>query len=181
VKVSKEELDSLLKRKPVYEDGESFRLTFFDELSIHENAVKGSSHLSNHELKMRMLRDGGELFHRAYKGDREAVSELAVLARNLANDLNLLAKRQHEIVRQIAKSDDEWPVVLSLIDKNKHAESWQDFFEDTLKLGEDSFCCTDRRQKIDLTIIWNRYVWFALKAMRLNRTIVPLLRETCKS
>jgi hypothetical protein len=175
-----EKLQSLLKRKPIRE--ESFSLTFWDELSIHESAVKGSSNFSNRKLKMRMLRDGGELFHRAYEGDPDAVSELAVLTRNLANELNLLAKQRPLLVREITKSYDEWPVVLGLIDKKKDAENWYGFFKETLKLGEDSFCHTDRRQKIDLTNnIWHRYVWFALKAMRLNKIKVPILRDKCRS
>jgi hypothetical protein len=181
VKSGEEELLRLLKRKPVLEGGASFPLTFFQEVPIHENAVKGSRKFSNFELKMRMVRDGGELFHRARKGDADAVSALVVLARNLANELNLLAKVQPVLVAEIASSYDEWPVVLSLIDKTKDAESWYSFFKDRLKLGEDSFCCTDRRQKIDLSNIWNRYVWFALKAMRINKVAVPLLLEKCKS
>lgn len=171
----------LLERKPVRENSHSFPLTFFDEVLIHCDPVKGNRKFSNFELKMRMLRDGGELFHRADKGDPDAVSELAVLARNFANELNLLAKRQPGLICGIAKSYDEWPVVLSLIDKTKDAKSWYTFFKDTLKLGEDSFCCTDRRQKIDLSNIWNRYVWFALKAMRINKVAVPALLEKCKS
>ena len=171
----------LLKRKPIRENGASFPLTFFDEVSIHDNAVKGSRKLTNFELKMRMLRDGAELFFRARNGDVEAIGELAVLARNLANELNLLAKVQPVLVGEIAKSYDEWPVVLSLIDKTKDGESWYGFFKDTLKLGEDSFCCTDRRQKIDLSNTWTRYVSFALRAMRINKKLVPLLRQKCRS
>jgi hypothetical protein len=181
VKSVEEELSMLLERKPVRENGASFALTFFDEVSIHDDPVKGNRKFSNFELKMRMLRDGSELFHRADKGDPNAASELVVLARNLANELNLLAKRQPGLIRGIAKSCDEWPVVLSLIDKTKGAESWQRIFKETLKLGEDSFCCTDRRQKLDLSNIWTRYVWFALKAMRLNKILVPLLRQKCRS
>jgi hypothetical protein len=71
-------------------------------------------------------------------------------------------------------------VVLSLIDKTRDAQSWQRFFK-TLRLGENSFICTNRRQKIDLTNIWNRYVWFALKAMRINKILVPILRDKCRS
>jgi hypothetical protein len=179
VKSIKAALDDLLKRKPLGET--SFPLTFFDKLSIHEKRVKGSSNFTNFELKMRMLRDGGELFRRAYKGDSGAVSELAVLARNLANELNLFAKLQPALIRDIAKSYDEWPVVLSFIDKKKDAGSWQSFFKETLKLGEDSFCCTNRRQKIDLSNTWTRYVWFALKAMRINKVLVPSLLNKCKS
>jgi hypothetical protein len=104
-----DELESLLDRKPVYEVGASFPMTFFDELSIHEKAVKGSSHLSNRELKMRMLRDDGELCHRALNDDRDAASELVVLARNLANELNLLAKQTNKLVSDIAENYDEWP------------------------------------------------------------------------
>jgi hypothetical protein len=178
---TKEELANLLKRKPLRDSGMSEPLTFYDKLSIHDNAVKGSSNLSSFELQMRMLKDGGELFHRAYKGDSDAAKPLVILARNLTNELNLLAKRGYEPVSEIAKTYDEWPVVLSLIDKTKDAESWYSFFKDRLKLGEDSFCCTDRRQKIDLSNIWNRYVWFALKAMRINKVAVPLLLEKCKS
>src|SRR5882724_3408007 len=176
---TKQKLANLVKRKPLREA--YFPLTFYDELLIHQNAVKGSSNLSNFELKMRMLRDGGELFRRSYEGDTIAASKLAVLARNLANELNLLAKHQPLLVRDIAKTYDEWPVVLSLIDKTKDAESWQRFFKKTLKLGKDSFCCTNRRQKLDLHNTWNRYVCFALKAMRLNKIKVPLLRDKCKS
>jgi hypothetical protein len=176
---TEEELANLLKRKPLREA--SFPLIFFDELSIHQNAVKGSSKLSNHKLKMRMLVDGGELFRRAYKGDLDAARELVVLARNLVNELNLLAKLRDSLVSEIAKTYDEWPVVLSLIDTRKDAKRWQTFFETILKLGENSFCCTNRRQKLDLDNIWNRYVWFALKAMRLNKIKVPLLRDKCKS
>jgi hypothetical protein len=188
------ELSSLLKRKPVREYGRSFPLMFFDELSsatrvwlelatseIHQGAAKVSSKLSNHELKVRMLRDGSELLRRADKGDSDAANDLTLLARNLADELNLLAKRRPALICPIAKSYDEWPVVLSLIDKAKDAESWQLFFREILKLGEDSFCCTNRGQKIDLTNIWNRYVWFVLKAMRLNKLVVPDLREKCNS
>ena len=146
---------NLLKRKPVCD--ESFKLEFFDELPIHEIAGKGSSHFTNRQLRMRMLRAGGELFRRADNGDTDAASELTVLARNLANELNLLAKGQPRIIRPIAKSFDEWPIVLSLIDKKKDAESWYGFFKETLKLGADSFYYTDRRKKIDLTDnTWNR-------------------------
>jgi hypothetical protein len=181
VKSTEEQLSRLLERKPPRDDSISEALTLYDELSIHQDAVKGSSHLSNFKLKMRMVRHGGELFHRACEGDTEAVSELAVLARNLANELNLLAKHRPVLIREIAKSYDEWPVVLSLIDNNKDGEAWYRFFQETLKLGEDSFCCMNRRQKIDLENIWNRYVWFALKAMRINKVAVPLLLEKCKS
>ena len=181
VKITEEQLSRLLERKPPRDDSISEPLTLYDELSIHQDAVKGSSHLSNFKLKMRMVRHGGELFHRACEGDTEAVSELAVLARNLANELNLLAKHRPVLIREIAKSYDEWPVVLSLIDNNKDGEAWYRFFQETLKLGEDSFCCMNRRQKIDLKNIWNRYVWFALKAMRINKKIVPALLDRCRS
>ena len=46
----------LLKRKPIRENGASFPLTFFDEVSIQDNAVKGSRKLTNFELKMRKLK-----------------------------------------------------------------------------------------------------------------------------
>jgi hypothetical protein len=127
--VEEEELSMLLERKPVRENGASFPLTFFDEVSLHDNAVKGSHKLSNFKLKMRMVRDGGELFYRAQKGDVEAIGELAVLARNLTRELNLLSEREAHLVREITKSYDEWPVVLSLIDKTKDGKSWYSFLK----------------------------------------------------
>ena len=179
---SEVELHKLLKRKPVQEQSQN--LVFFDEEPLHERKTGKNDDRSNAELFKALHRDLFELILRADAGDREALEKFVNLVINLTSELNLLARRKTEFVSETARTYENWPVVASLLDVNRALQKDSEqlhFLKTELKLGADSFISVDRRRLIDFKNRWHRYVWYVLKAMRINKVLVPVLRENFKN
>lgn len=134
MKAIPQDLAKELERKPT-DQGMPF--VFYDEWNLHEEPPSSPrSQTATADLRKAISGSMMELLHRAHAQQPDAVRSLIDLAKVLTNELRILAKKNPDLVSAFARSESEWPVLLSLNPKTiKHAKEHLE----ELKVGDEAF------------------------------------------